>query len=166
MLGVKKATPPRWPTISFADSVKLDAGALTLPLQHAAPVCADPSCDPSPTVSTPLPVASTPPPPLREPSPWAFTTTAAQAERLEGVFAAWEIENRRRAVVKEKARRISPKVKAGWVEEFGVTGGDETVTTALRRWRADLARHRSNAALYPHALGALRVSAHAESFSY
>ena len=37
---------------------------------------------------------------------------------------------------------------------------------ALKRWRGDLARHRHNAASYLPAIGALRTSAHAASFSY
>ena len=167
--GLPQVPPPRWPTISFGNSLKLDDGTFTFPLQHSASLCTNPSCVPSPTVSTPLPATHWSllrRPPRRKPQQLLPMTSAAQAERLEGVFAAWEIERRRRATAGEKDIRASPAVKEKWVTEFRVLGGIEAVTMALKRWRGDLARHRHNAASYLPAIGALRTSAHAASFSY
>ena len=79
-----------------------------------------------------------------------------------------EIERRRRARATPKMKdvRASPAMKESWASEFMVTGGVEAISRALRYWRADLARHLSNAAMAPHALSALRASTHAAAFSY
>ena len=90
---------------------------------------------------------------------------ANQAERLEGVFAFFEMTRMREKAEGGAVPRASPTVRRTWEDELSMIGGDMSMKERLRQWRVDLAVHRSNAACLAPALAALRASEHAARFS-
>ena len=156
----------RWPTISHEQARRLARGELTIELAHAPPRSLAFKGRASGTVATPPPSAVMAPGERLDVPHTIWMPCVEQVERLEGVFAFFEMERQRKIAAKETpVPIITSSVRDGWRREFGILGGDIVMQKCVTKWKGDLARHRSNALLATQALAALRASEHAAKFS-
>ena len=160
MMGCRMPAPARWPTISYEQWVLMVKGDLAIQLKHPE-TWESLVGTPSATVATPPPPSQPCAPPRDAPDP-DWMPCAAKAERLEGVFAYHEMQ---RIKATGRGSDVTHLTRRAWALEFGVTGGDRIVKECLKRWKGDVARHRSNATCLDPALAALRASEHAARFS-
>ena len=162
MVGQPPRYELRWPTISHEQAVKLARGELTIELAHAPPRPIAFNGRASGTVATLTPSVVIPPGECHDLPDEVRMPRVSQVERLEGVFAFFEMERQRKIAAEERpVPIITVSVRDRWRKEFGIIGGDKVMQKCVTKWKDDLARHRSNALVATPALAALRASEHA-----